>query len=156
MPDERIEATRRIAAPASAVWELVSHPEGHVRIDGSGMLEAALDAKPLTAVGDIFDMDMDREPLGDVPLGKYQVRNWVTRIEPDHLIEWSANNIEKPEPFGHTYGWRIDAVSGSECDVTNYTDWSELSEELKPYWPIVPLTMLEKSVENLERIVTSS
>lgn len=156
MPEERIEASRRIAAPASAVWALVSHPDGHVQIDGSGMLEAALNPQPLTAVGDIFDMDMDREPLGDVAMGKYQVRNWVTRIEPGHLIEWSANTIDKREPYGHTYGWRIDAVSDNECDVANYTEWSGLSEELKPYWPIVPLAMLEKSVENLERIVTSA
>jgi hypothetical protein len=155
MSDERIEAHRRIAAPASRVWELVSDPEGHVRIDGSGMLEAALGSQPLTSVGDIFDMDMDREPLGDMPLGKYQVRNWVTRIEPGHLIEWSANLIDQPEPVGHIYGWCIDSVADHTCDVTNYTDWSALPEEWKPHWPIVPLTMLEKSVENLERIVTS-
>jgi len=155
MSDERLEARRRIAAPATRVWELVSHPEGHVRIDGSRMLEAALNAKPLTAVGDTFDMDMDREPLGDVPLGKYQVRNWVTRIEPGHLIEWSTNLIDKDAPVGHVYGWRIDAVSEAECDVANYTDWSDLPDEWKPRWPIVPLEMLERSVEKLQRIVTS-
>jgi uncharacterized protein YndB with AHSA1/START domain len=155
MDDERIEARRRISAPASRVWELVSHPDGHVQIDGSGMLEAALNARRLTAVGDIFDMDMDREPLGDIPLGKYQVRNWVTRIEPGHLIEWTTNLIDQPEPVGHTYGWRIDAVSVDECDVANYTDWSALPEEWKVRWPIVPLEMLERSVENLERIVSA-
>jgi hypothetical protein len=155
MPEERLEARRRVAAPASRIWELVSHSEGHVRIDGSGMVEAASDSKPLTAVGDTFDMNMDRAPLGDVPLGKYQVRNWVTRIEPGHLIEWSTNLVDKDEPVGHLYGWRIDPVSEAECDVTNYTDWSNVREEWKSGWPVVPLAMLERSVENLERIVTS-
>ena len=120
------------------------------------MLEATSDSKPLTAVGDIFEMDMDRQPLGDTAMSKYKVRNWVTRIEPGHLIEWSGNLIDQPEPFGHIYGWRIDVVSDNECIVANYTEWSALPDDLKVYWPIVPLTMLEKSVENLERIVTTA
>lgn len=156
MPAERIEVGRRIAAPAERVWELVAHPEGHVRIDGSGMIKAARDARPLTAVGDTFDMDMDREPLGDVPLGKYQVRNWVTRVEPGRLIEWSTNLVDRDAGFGAVFGWRIDPVSDAECDVANYNDWSQLPEEWKTSWPIVPLNMLERSVENLQRIVTDT
>jgi uncharacterized protein YndB with AHSA1/START domain len=155
MSDTRLEARRRIAAPAVRIWELVSDPAGHVRIDGSGMVEAALDARPLTAVGETFDMDMDREPLGDVPLGKYQVRNWVTQIEPGRLIEWSTNILGNDEPVGHRYGWIIEPVTDTDCDVTNYTDWSRLPAEYQSHWPIVPVSMLERSVENLERIVTS-
>ena len=51
------------------------------------MLEAAPGVRRFTAVGDTFEMDMDREPLGDVPMGKYQVLNTVTRIVPDELLE---------------------------------------------------------------------
>jgi hypothetical protein len=60
-------------------------------------------------VGETFDMDMDREPLGDIPhLKKYQVRNTVTRIGfGDH------------PPFGHVYGWSLDPVNETETDVTN-------------------------------------
>jgi uncharacterized protein YndB with AHSA1/START domain len=155
MTETRMSAHRRIAAPADRVWELVSNPDGHVRIDGSGMIEAALDARLLTSVGDTFDMDMDREPLGDVPLGKYQVRNWVTRIEPGRLIEWSTALIANDKAVGHVYGWEIEPVSESECDVTNYTDWSALPPAYQERWPIVPLSMLEQSVANLERIVTT-
>ncbi len=88
MAETRLSARRRIAASADRIWAFVSNPDGHVQIDGSSMVEAALAARTLTAVGDTFDMDMDREPLGDVPLGKYPVRNWVTRIEPGRLVEW--------------------------------------------------------------------
>lgn len=150
-----MEARRRVSAPASRVWELVSHPQGHVQIDGSGMLEAAIDATPLTAVGDIFDMAMDREPLGDVPLGKYRTRNWVTRIEPPGLIEWATNLHGNDEPIGHRYGWVIEPVTATECDVTNYTDWSQVPADWRAAWPIVPLSMLEQSVENLARIATT-
>jgi uncharacterized protein YndB with AHSA1/START domain len=154
----RISATRRIAAPASVLFQIVSDPAGHVRIDGSGMLEAAPDARPLTAVGETFDMDMDREPLGDIPdVGKYKVRNTVTQIVPDRLFEWTIGGVDRP-PVGHVYGWQLEPVGDSETDVTNYCDWTGISEAMRARreWPIVPLHMLEKSVENLDRIATGN
>lgn len=156
MSADRISATRRIAAPASKVFQIVSSPEGHVEIDGSGMLEAAPGAKPLTAVGDTFDMDMDRTPLNDIPgLVKYQVRNTVTQIVPDRLIEWNVGSADRP-PLGHVYGWQIEPVSDTECDVTNYCDWTAISQQNRDRrpWPVVPADMLEQSVENLQRIAT--
>jgi hypothetical protein len=156
MPADRVSATRRIAAPAGQVFRIVSSPAGHVEIDGSGMLEAAPDAKPLTAVGDTFDMDMDRTPLNDIPgLVKYQVRNTVTQIVPDRLVEWTVGSADRP-PLGHLYGWLIEPVSDTECDVTNYCDWTAISERSRARlaWPVVPVDMLEKSVENLQRIAT--
>jgi hypothetical protein len=99
-------------------------------------------------------MDMDREPLGDIPnLTKYQVRNTVTKIDPDHQIEWTVGFGDSP-PFGHTYGWLLESVAEGETDVTNYCDWSGASEEMRTgvTWPVVPIAMLEQSVENLERV----
>jgi hypothetical protein len=153
---KRVAATRRIAAPASTIFAIVSDPAGHVEIDGSGMLVAAPDAPALAEVGQTFDMDMDREPLGDIPnMGKYQVHNTVTQITPDRLFEWAVGSADRPY-FGHVYGWQIDPVGDNECDVTNYCDWTDIPEErlAARAWPIVPLSMLEKSVENLERIAT--
>jgi hypothetical protein len=156
MSSERISATRRIAAPASKIFQIVSSPEGHIQIDGSGMLEASPDAKPLTAVGDTFDMDMDRTPLNDIPnLVKYNVRNTVTQFVPDRLIEWTVGSADRP-PLGHVYGWQIEPVSDTESEVTNYCDWTAISQETKDRrpWPVVPVEMLEKSVRNLDRIAT--
>jgi hypothetical protein len=158
MSPDRVSATRRIAAPASTLFQIVASPSGQVAVDGSGMLDGAPDDRPLTAVGETFDMDMDREPLGDIPnLTKYQVRNTVTRITPDRLVEWTVGFGDHP-PFGHVYGWILDPVNESETDVTNYCDWSEASEEMRSgvTWPVVPVTMLERSVANLERLATSA
>jgi uncharacterized protein YndB with AHSA1/START domain len=156
MSSERISATRHIAAPASKIFEIVSSPDGHIQIDGSGMLEASPGAKPLTAVGDTFDMDMDRTPLNDIPnLVKYNVRNTVTQFVPDRLIEWTVGSADRP-PLGHVYGWQIEPVSDTESEVTNYCDWTAISQETKDRrpWPVVPVEMLEKSVDNLDRIAT--
>lgn len=156
MSTDRVSATRRIAAPASTLFLIVSNPAGHVEIDGSGMLEAAPDARQLTTVGETFDMDMDREPLGDIPnLTKYQVQNTVTQIIPDRLFEWGIGGAGRP-PLGHVYGWLLEPLSDTETDVTNYCDWSNIPDDLRAAreWPIVPVSMLEKSVANLERIAT--
>jgi hypothetical protein len=153
-----VSATRRIGAPAHKLFEIVSNPAGHVQIDGSGMLVATPDARQLQEVGDTFGMDMDRAPLGDIPeMGKYKVRNTVTRIIPERLVEWTIGAEDRPS-VGHVYGWQIEPVSDTECDVTNYCDWTNIPDEMRSWraWPVVPVEMLEKSVENLARLATSS
>ena len=159
MSTERVSVTRRIPAPASAIYALVADPAGHVRIDGSGMLEAAPDARPLTAVGDTFDIAMDRTPLNDIPgLVKYSVRNTVTQIEPDRLVEWTIGSPDQP-PLGHVYGWKLDPVDDTHTDVTNYCDWTNIVPALRSAnrtWPIVPVEMLEGSLTKLESLVTGN
>ena len=94
-------------------------------------------------------MDMDREPLGDLPMGKYKVRNTVTKLTPDALLEWNIGGIDMP-PVGHVYGYEIAPADGG-ADVTLYCDWSRAPDALKEAreWPIVPVSMLEKSMDNL-------
>ncbi len=156
MTEDRHATTRRIAADPNAIFTLLTDPATHAAIDGSGMVEAAIDAKPFTAVGDTFDMDMDRTPIGDIPgLVKYQVRNHVTRFEQDRLVEWTTGGIDLP-PVDHLYGWELEPAGDGETDVTHYCDWSGISDEARQRsnWPIVPLAMLEESVANLDRLAT--
>jgi hypothetical protein len=148
----RLSVTRTVHASPSAVFEMVTDPQMQVSIDGSGMLVAAPDAKPLAAVGDTFVMDMDRESLGDIPMGKYTVLNTVTRIVPDSLLEWNVGSAEHG-PYGHVYGWEITAVKPGETEVTNYCDWTAIPDEARDRFPIVPRSMMEKSVENLAALL---
>jgi hypothetical protein len=130
MSTDRVSATRRITATAHDIFMIVSNPARHPEIDGSGMLQATTDPKPLTRVGQVFGMDMDRRPLGDIPnMDEYQVRNTVTRLVPDRLLEWTVRAVGKP-PVGHVYGWEIDPVSDSDCFVTNYCDWTNVNEDV--------------------------
>ena len=156
MATDRVSATRRISASAQTIYVIVSDPARHVDIDGSGMLQVAPDARPLTAVGQTFDMDMDRRPLGDIPnMAEYRVRCTVTQLIPDRLIEWTVRAVGKP-PAGHVYGWQIEPLTDGECLVSNYCDWTNISEELRARfrWPVVPVDRLENSVENLDRLAT--
>lgn len=154
MAESRVSLTRRIAASPAAVFAVITDPRRHVEIDGSGMLEAT-DAGPLHAVGDTFDMDMDREPLGDLPMGKYKVRNTVTSIVPDVALEWNVGGVDQP-PFGHVYGYELRPVDAASTEVTLYCDWTGVrAGSIRDRFPIVPAHMLERSLDNLERIVTT-
>jgi hypothetical protein len=153
MPEPRVSVDRRIAAAPRAIFELITDPQGHVDIDGSGMLVAPVDARPLRAVGDSFVMNMDRDPLGDLPMGKYQVRNTVTKFEADALLEWNVGGVDQP-PFGHVYGYELRPAGPGETDVTLYCDWTGVrAGSIRDRFPIVPVHMLEQSLDNLERLV---
>ena len=152
-PTDRIAASRLVAAAPADIFLIVTDPAMHVEIDGSGMLQAAPDAKRLEAPGDTFELDMDREPLGDVDMGKYTSVNTVTRIERDSLLEWNVG-LPGQGPFGHVYGWQITAVSPTETEITNYCAWPDIPDYARPHFPIVPLSMLEKSVDNLAALVS--
>ena len=86
---ERFEVQRQIAAPPAKVFAIVSDPQGHVKIDSSGMLQSA-EGEPVQQVGDQFVVHMDRESLNDYPMGKYDVTVLITKFEPDSLIEWTV------------------------------------------------------------------
>jgi polyketide cyclase/dehydrase/lipid transport protein len=158
MSVDRVSVSERVAAPVSRVFAIVSDPARHVDIDGSGMLQAAPDAMPLTAVGQTFEMDMDRRPLGDIPnMAEYKVRCTVTQLIPNRLIEWTVQAIGKP-PAGHVYGWQIEPLTDGECLVTSYCDWTHISDELRAKfsWPVVPIDRLERTIENLRRMATET
>jgi hypothetical protein len=156
-PADRVAVTQRIAATARQIFHIVTDPAYHIEIDGSGMLRSAGAPHRLEAVGDTFDMEMDRQPL--TQLGQlaryYTIRNTVTRIIPDRLVEWAPALIGQA-PGGRVYGWEIEPADDAACDVTNYYDWHAISDELRARfrWPVVPATMLERSVENLAQIAT--
>jgi len=73
MPDtvflsDRIEVTRAIPAPPSAIFDVLRSPAGHVAIDASGMLQD-FTGEPAEKVGDTFVINLDRESLNDITLG---------------------------------------------------------------------------------------
>jgi hypothetical protein len=153
--DDRLELTARISAPADAIFAIVADPRRHVDIDGSGMLVSTAAEGPFTAVGDSFVVNMDRESLGDIPLGKYTVRNTVTRLEPGRLVEWNVGGVDQP-PYGHVYGYLLMPIDAHTTLVTLYCDWSAITDDRRQRFPVVPATMLQKSLVNLDRIATAS
>jgi Raf kinase inhibitor-like YbhB/YbcL family protein len=154
-PDEnrdRIEVSRLIPAPAGAVFAVLTDPKGHVDIDASGMLIDA-EGEPVKQPGDRFLVHMDREALGDVPLGKYDVEVVIITLVPDEEIAWTVEGRVRPHAR-HLYGYRLEPAEGGTL-VTSYYDWSEIGEEWKRrlVFPVVPESALKATLGILERTV---
>ena len=152
--NERFEVQRTIPAEATTIFDVVRSPEGHVAIDASGMLQSA-SGEPADALGDTFVIHMDREALGDLPMGKYDVTVTITGFERDRFITWEVSGPGFPS-IGHYYGYRLEPVEGGTL-VTSIYDWSAVDEKWKPEgtWPIIPESALKATLGILERTVRS-
>jgi hypothetical protein len=150
--DERFEVQRTIPADPATIFAVVSSPTGHVAIDATGMLQGC-SGEPAGAVGDTFVIHMDRESLGDLPMGKYDVTVTITAYEQDAYITWEVSGPGFPS-IGHYYGYRLEPVEGG-TKVTSIYDWSAVDEKWKPegVWPIVPELALKATLGILERTV---
>ena len=58
MTNDTLEASIIIAAPAEAVFAVLTDPASHPAIDGTGWVSKALDTTPLTRSGQMFRMAM--------------------------------------------------------------------------------------------------
>ncbi|HEX4222300.1 MAG TPA: SRPBCC family protein [Pseudonocardiaceae bacterium] len=149
---ERIETTRTIPAEPAAIFAVLTDPQGHVAIDASGMLMDA-EGDRVTALGDEFVVHMDREALGDVPLGHYDVTVTIARFEADRAIAWTIAGTARPS-IGHVYGYELEPTEGG-TKVTSYYDWSDISDEWRQrgIFPVISETSLRATLGILERAV---
>ena len=153
MESERLEVERLIPASASAIFEVLRSPQGHVSIDSTGMLMSA-DGKPATRAGDTFVVHMDRDALRDYPLELYEITVSFTRFEQDQAIEWTVLSDFLDPPLGHVYGYRLAPADGGTL-VTSYYDWSGLNDRYRGRigFPIISETALRATLGILARTV---
>jgi uncharacterized protein YndB with AHSA1/START domain len=149
---ERIEVSRFVPAPPPEVFAVLCDPQGHVDIDASGMLMDA-EGEPVTAAGDRFLVHMDREALGDHPMGRYDVEVTITVFERDREIAWTIATGGR-SPLGHVYGYRLEPADGG-TRVTSYCDWSDFNAKLRQRvtFPVVPESALKGTLGILDRTV---
>jgi hypothetical protein len=149
---ERFEVQRTIPADPATIFNVVSSPDGHVAIDASGMLQSC-SGVPAKAVGDTFVIHMDREALGDLPMGKYDVIVTITGYEQDRFITWEVSGEGFPS-IGHYYGYRLEPAEEGTL-VTSIYDWSNIGQQWKDsgMWPIIPESALKATLGILERTV---
>ncbi len=150
--EERFEVQRLIPADAATIFAVVSDPKGHVAIDASGMLQS-FTGEPAQAVGDTFVIHMDREALGDFPMGKYDVTVTITGYEQDRFITWEVSGEGFPS-IGHYYGYRLEPADDGTL-VTSIYDWSNIGDDWRATgaWPIIPESALKATLGILERTV---
>ncbi len=149
---DRIEVQRTIDAAPADIFAVLCDPQGHVAIDATGMLKDA-EGAPVQAVGDSFVVHMDREALGDFPLGRYDVSVMISEYEQDSLIAWTILGQIRPQ-IGHVYGSGL-APAADGTLVTSFYDWSDIDQHWRDadIFPVVSESALKATLGILDRTV---
>lgn len=149
---DRIEVQRTIDAAPADIFAVLCDPQGHVAIDATGMLQDA-EGAPVQAVGDSFVVHMDREALGDFPLGRYDVSVLISEYEQDSLIAWTILGQIRPQ-IGHVYGYRLEPADDGTL-VTSFYDWTDIDQHWRDadIFPVVSEAALKATLGILDRTV---
>ena len=92
-----VTVERFIPAPASAIFDLLAHPDRHQEIDGSGTVRSAKGGGDRLRPGSHFGMSMK---MG-VP---YAMESTVIEFEEDRRLAWQTRG---PTAIGRLVGGRI-------------------------------------------------
>ena len=109
-------------APAPALFAVLCDPRRHVEIDGSGMLQADVDAHPVSRVGEVFTMEMHYPSLGD-----YRTENHIVEFEPNRAIAWTTARAGA-KPAGVVWRWQLTPAGERRADVVHTYDWSAVTD----------------------------
>ncbi|MEJ2886259.1 SRPBCC family protein [Actinomycetospora aeridis] len=152
---EAVSATRRIEAPRESVFAVLADPASHAAIDGTGWVREALDAQPITEVGQIFGMGMFHS---NHPDGDYRMHNRVEVLEPPRTIAWQPGQYGPDGEIGYGgWSWRYDLVEDGPgaTQVTLRYDWSAVPPFLREHIAFPPFgeEHLRRSLDNLAALV---
>jgi hypothetical protein len=151
--------SRDIDAPAQELFTHLARPSDHPPIDGSGLLRGTDDRRVLSGIGEVFEMKMCNDVLGD-----YVMENHVVEFERDRRIAWEPvlQGTDKPD-YQHLvgfrshlrWGWELIPRPGGGTRVTEFYDLSaapqwlhEATGEGENWRPA-----MEASLANLARLV---
>ena len=151
--ETRVTVERTIDAPADRIFEVLSNPERHVELDGSGFVRSADRTNRVQKVGDVFTMNMEGEHMG----GEYQTDNHVTGFDENRLIAWQTAPAGT-EPKGWQWVWELES-DGPDSTVVRHTyDWSGVTDPdllKKVSFPLVSESQLEDTLAKLAEAVSS-
>lgn len=154
MDDTRITVTRTIDAAATEIFDVLSLPQRHVELDGSGFVRSVDHGDRITAVGQTFTMNMTGDHMG----GDYQTDNHVTGYDAGRLLAWQTAPAGT-EPKGWQWVWELEPQGPDSTLVRLTYDWSAVTDQAlleKVGFPLVSEDDLEDSLNNLAAAVSSS
>ncbi|WP_040159106.1 SRPBCC family protein [Nigerium massiliense] len=147
--DKKIVVSRLIDAPAKDIFDVLTLPQRHREFDASGTIESDDKTQRIQAVGDVFTMNMHREPKGD-----YKTDNHVNALIENKVVGW-ATAPEGQEPPGWTWLYELDAQGPGSTEVTLTYDWSNVDSDFqrKESFPAFKADDLEQSLNLLAAAV---
>ncbi|MBO3130670.1 SRPBCC family protein [Dermatophilus congolensis] len=155
MSDEKkITISRTIDASPQAIFDILSNPARHAELDGTNTIVSDDKSDRVTAVGNIFTMNMNAEHMG----GDYKTDNHVVGYDKDRLIAWKTAPAGT-EPKGWQWIWELTPQSQDQTTVTLTYDWSAVTDKAllkKITFPVFPQEQLEASLAHLAETVSGS
>jgi hypothetical protein len=151
--DTRITVSRTIDEPAAKIFEVLTLPANHVKLDGSGFVRSAVGTDRIAGTGDVFTMNMEGAHMG----GEYQTENHVVGYEKDKLLAWRTAPAGT-EPPGWEWVWELEAQGPDQTLVTQTYDWSRVTDKellAKHLFPLVSEDQLEQSLSKIAELVAS-
>lgn len=153
MEDTKVTVERVIPASTDAIFDVLSNPERHVALDGSGFIRSTQGAQRIKAVGDVFTMNMDGPHMG----GEYQTDNHVTGYADNALLAWQTAPAGT-EPPGWEWVWELTAQGPDSTLVRHTYDWSKVTDKAllaKVKFPLVTPDQLDDTLVRLDEAVSS-
>jgi uncharacterized protein YndB with AHSA1/START domain len=150
--DASITVQRTIDAPSQALFEVLSNPQRHRELDGSGFVLSDEKSDRITAAGQVFRMNMAGDHMG----GEYQTDNHVNAYDPNHMIGWRTAPAGT-EPPGWEWLWVLKSQGTDSTAVTLTYDWSKVTDKgllAEVGFPLVSQSQLQDSLGNLASIVS--
>ena len=120
----KITVARVFDTPAKDIFKVLSNPANHAELDGSGMVQSDEKSDRITAVGQVFTMNMYLEKMG----GEYQTENHVVGYDVNKLLAWKTA-VSGKEPAGWQWVWELEAQSPESTRVSLTYDWSHVTDK---------------------------
>ncbi|SHG53240.1 Uncharacterized conserved protein YndB, AHSA1/START domain [Jatrophihabitans endophyticus] len=149
--DTAVIVHRTIDASAKDLFDVLSNPERHAELDGSGFVRSDEKTDRITAVGQVFRMNMSGPHMG----GDYQTDNTVTGYVKDKLLAWQTAPAGN-EPAGWEWVWELAPQGPGSTDVTLTYDWGKVTDKdvlRKVSFPLVSEHQLQQTLEHLTEAV---
>jgi uncharacterized protein YndB with AHSA1/START domain len=154
MSDNKITVQRTIQASSADVFDVLSNPERHVELDGSGFVISDEKTNRIQGAGEVFTMNMTGDHMG----GDYQTDNHVTGYSQNQLLAWQTAPAGQ-EPPGWQWVWELESEGSASTLVRHTYDWSNVTDEdllQKISFPLVTEAQLQETLDNLSQAVTGS
>lgn len=146
-----MSVSRSIDASNTDIFEVLSNPERHVELDGSGFVRSVAHADRITATGQVFTMNMEGDHMG----GEYQTDNHVVGYDKNALVAWKPAPAGT-EPPGWEWVYELKSEGSDSTEVTLTYDWSAVTDKdllKKITFPLVSADAMEGSLAQLAAAV---
>lgn len=148
-----VTVERVIDSPVNEIFDVLSNPNRHLELDGSGFIRSVEHGDRITEVGQVFTMNMEGAHMG----GEYKTDNHVTGYAKDKLLAWQTAPAGT-EPPGWEWVWELESQGPDSTLVRHTYDWSKVTDKdllQKVKFPLVTEDELEDTLGRLAAAVSS-